>query len=191
MDALPPLLLAAMRLHLADLTPRQRVVAVAAVGGLEGLADAGSLLQRALGEEPAARLARIGVADVEEELARAQRRGTRVMLRDDPAWPPLLSEISDPPWALWVRGTLPDPALPSLVVVGPRRPSPYGLAMCREFCRALAQLGVVIVSGGARGVDGCAHAAALAARAPTIAVLGCGTDVAYPSEHRPLFERIE
>lgn len=191
MDALPTHLIAAMRLHIADLTPRQRVVAVNAAGDLEALADSGSLLRRALGDEPAARLARVSVADVETELARAERRNARVMLRDDPAWPPLLLEISDPPWALWTRGCLPAPSLPSLVVVGPRRPSPYGLSVARELCRALAELGVVIISGGARGVDGCAHAAALSARAPTVAVLGCGVDVAYPREHRPLFDRIE
>lgn len=191
MEAPSSRLVAAMRLHLADLGSRQRAAAIQAAGGLDALAHAGPALRRAIGDEPAARLARIGIADVEAELARASRRRTRIIVEGDPDWPPLLSQIADPPAALWVRGTLPDPVLPSLVVVGPRRPSPYGLSVARDLCRALAERGIVLVSGGARGVDGCAHAAALAAGTPTVAVLGCGTDVTYPSEHRLLFDRIE
>lgn len=143
-----------------------------------------------LGDEPAERLASIPVAAVAAELERAASRDIAVLTREHPAWPPLLREIPDGPWALWVRGALPDPARPTLALVGPRRPSPYGLTVTRELASGLARAGVVLVSGGARGVDGQAHRSALDAGAPTVAVLGCGVDVAYPPEHRGLFERI-
>ena len=181
----------ALRLHLAALTPRQRELAVAAAGGVARVAGASAArLAAAVGDDAASRLAAVTTAAVEVELDTAARRDMRITFRDDARWPPLLREAPDAPWALWVRGELPDPARVVVVVVGARRPTPYGLAVTRELTLAAARRGVVVVSGGAAGIDGCAHGAALEAGVPTVAVLGCGSDVPYPSRHRELFERI-
>lgn len=104
----------------------------------------------------------------------------------DPRYPPLLREIFDPPILLFVRGRL--ELLESLLLsmVGTRRPTPYGLAVAERLSGDLARAGLAIVSGMARGIDTAAHKGALAAKGDTIAVLGCGVDVIYPTENRRL-----
>jgi DNA processing protein len=100
-------------------------------------------------------------------------------------YPPRLTEIADPPLALWRRGPA---ALDgrAVAIVGSRTATPAGLAVARQLSRDLATRGYTIVSGLAAGVDGAAHAAALAAGGATVAVLGCGVDVVYPPRHRDL-----
>ncbi len=113
--------------------------------------------------------------------------------RHDPLFPAGLRDAADAPWALIGRG---DPALlerlapdEAVTVVGARRASTYGREVARELCRELAAAGLVVVSGLAFGIDGCAHRGALDAGL-TVAVLGCGADVAYPAAHRSLWRRI-
>ena len=77
-----------------------------------------------------------------------------------------------------------------LGVVGTRRPTPYGLAVAERLSADLAHAGLTIVSGMARGIDTAAHKGALAAGGDTVAVLGCGVDVVYPSENRKLAAEI-
>jgi DNA processing protein len=77
-----------------------------------------------------------------------------------------------------------------VAIVGSRATDGYGKDMARRLARGLARAGVSIVSGGALGVDAAAHEGALEARGHTVAVLGCGVDVAYPASHQPLFDRI-
>jgi DNA processing protein len=104
----------------------------------------------------------------------------------DPRYPALLREIFDPPVLLFARG---DAALLQSImlgVVGTRRPTQYGIAAAERLSGDLARAGLCIVSGMARGIDTAAHKAALAAGSPTIAVLGCGVDVVYPTENRNL-----
>lgn len=104
-----------------------------------------------------------------------------------PAW---LRMVPDPPPVLWVRG---DPRVleqTSVAIVGSRSASQYARQVARALAAGLAEAGVVVTSGMARGVDGAAHEACLAAGGATIAVLGTGVDVAYPAEHRALAERI-
>lgn len=113
----------------------------------------------------------------------------RVVL-DDPEYPPLLREISSPPETLFVRGELPPQNQPSLAVVGSRQCSDYGKRATEEIVGALAQAGVVIVSGLAFGIDAIAHTAALETNGKTIAVLASAIDDITPAIHRHLAKRI-
>ena len=108
----------------------------------------------------------------------------------DPDYPALLRRISGAPLALFVAG---DPARlwhPAVAVVGSRTPTAGGRDNAREFAHALAGSGLAVASGMAAGIDTAAHEGALAADGLTVAVLGTGPDVPYPSSNRGLFRRI-
>ncbi|HEX9876715.1 MAG TPA: DNA-processing protein DprA [Gammaproteobacteria bacterium] len=110
---------------------------------------------------------------------------------DDPAYPELLKEISDPPLALWVRGERVELLKsPQLAVVGSRNPTRGGRDTASRFARYLSDHGLTITSGLACGIDGAGHEGALSGAAGTIAVLGCGPDIVYPREHADLAERV-
>jgi DNA processing protein len=138
-------------------------------------------------------LAEIGAVPEERlraELADAECWGC---CRHDPLYPVGLRDAADAPWALIGRG---DPALlrqlspdAAVTLVGARRASAYGREVARELGRELASAGLAVISGLAFGIDACAHRGALEA-GPTVAVLGCGADVAYPAAHRSLWRRI-
>jgi DNA processing protein len=105
----------------------------------------------------------------------------------DPDYPPLLREIGDPPPVLWVRGNRSALTRPAVAIVGSRAASAYALEVAMRLGRELADRGLVVVSGLARGADGAAHRGCLsAAGGVTVAVLGSGVDVVYPAEHREL-----
>jgi len=108
----------------------------------------------------------------------------------DPAYPPLLREISAPPPLLFVRGAAALLSAPQLAVVGSRNPSHGGRDNARAFSEQLSRSGLVVTSGLALGIDACAHAAALDAGGQTIAVAATGLDRVYPSAHRELAHRI-
>ena len=116
----------------------------------------------------------------------------RRITRRDPAFPPLLSAIHDPPAELFLRGSgdatlLSDPAV---AVVGARACTSYGRSVARSLARDAAAAGLVVVSGMARGIDGEAHRGALDGGGSTVAVLGCGIDRDYPAAHVELARRI-
>jgi DNA processing protein len=126
-----------------------------------------------------------------KELAKAQAAGVRLVTWDEPVYPQRLREIYDPPPLLYVRGNAELLSRHILAIVGARRPTTYGNQMSERLGRDLAERGVVIASGLARGIDGSAHRGALAsAKGATIGVLGCGVDVVYPKENRKLFEQM-
>lgn len=126
----------------------------------------------------------------EEELAQLERLGVRVYTWLDEDFPPTLRDIPDSPPVLFSRGSL-APAFESAVaVVGTRRVTPYGRQAAEQFCATLADMGVAIVSGLARGVDAIAHRVALEHGAPTAGVLAGGIDRVYPREHEGLAKRI-
>lgn len=110
----------------------------------------------------------------------------------DAAYPERLRHISEPPAVLFWSGTSLDALQEAFVlaVVGTRRPTAYGVEVTRRLTREAVLHGVPIVSGGARGIDGEAHRAALNLGGPTYAVLGCGLGVVYPPEHETLFNEI-
>jgi DNA processing protein len=104
-------------------------------------------------------------------------------------YPPLLASIVDPPIVLWVEGTPATLALPAVAIVGSRAATPYAIEVAGRLAADLAERGVVVVSGLARGVDSAAHRGALRT-GRTMAVLGSGVDVVYPAEHRRLAQEI-
>jgi DNA processing protein len=121
-------------------------------------------------------------------LAALVERGLRFVGRSEPAFPPLLRELHDPPPGLFLRGSaeLDLLGLPGVAIVGARSCSSYGGQVARMLGRELAAAGLVVVSGLARGVDGEAHRGALEAGGATVAVLGCGVDRDYPAAHASL-----
>lgn len=100
----------------------------------------------------------------------------------------MLREIFDPPQQLFVRGEL--PTGPAVAIVGTRRPTNYGKTIAYQLARELSQSGLVIISGLAYGIDGVVHEAVVEAGGQTVAVLGCGLDVCYPSRHKGLADQI-
>lgn len=111
---------------------------------------------------------------------------TTLVAISDPRYPPKLREIFDPPVVLFARGRIELLGSLMLGVVGTRRPTSYGTAVAERLAADLARAGLTIVSGMARGIDTAAHKGALSAGGNTVAVLGCGVDVLYPSENRRL-----
>jgi DNA processing protein len=125
------------------------------------------------------------------EIERLDQLKAQVITRDDPAYPPLLREIHDPPIALYVRGDLTRACQrPCLAVVGSRRCSTYGVNAAQSLARDLAANGLTIVSGLARGIDAAGHRGALEAGGDTIAVVGTGLETTYPKEHKKLEDEI-
>ncbi len=112
--------------------------------------------------------------------------GTVLVTLGDPRYPRLLREIFDPPITLFARGRVELLSTLSLGIVGTRRPTPYGLAAAERLSADLAHAGITVASGMARGIDTASHKGALSVGGDTIAVLGCGVDVVYPSENRKL-----
>jgi len=110
--------------------------------------------------------------------------------RGDAAYPRRLEALRDPPERLYVRGELPCPWGPAVAIVGSREADLPARRHAAEIAGALAAAGVIIVSGGARGVDTAAHEGAIADRGRTVAFIGSGFDHLYPPANRPLFERI-
>jgi DNA processing protein len=119
-----------------------------------------------------------------------QRIGGEALVAGSDRYPARLLELTDAPAVLYAQGTLASAHPPAVAIVGTRAASAYGLRVARAIATACARAGVTIVSGLARGIDGAAHDAALAAGGRTVAVLGTGLDVHYPRSHRTLQERI-
>lgn len=167
-------------------------------------------------EIAAATAARRTSADGEADLAAAARHGLRWVVPESPDWPhfafaPLYAAQrrrwhayvggarsarygGEPtvPIGLWVAGSLPlaESAVRSVAVVGARGATSYGEHCASEFGYGLARAGVTVVSGGAFGIDACAHRGALAADGATVLVSAGGLDRPYPSAHHNLFDRV-
>ncbi len=104
-----------------------------------------------------------------------------------PRYPKRLKNIPDMPYGIYVEGELPQENIPSIAIIGARQCSGYGQLMAQVCGRDLAMAGMNIVSGMARGIDGISQKAALEAGGKIYAVLGCGTNICYPSENRGIY----
>ncbi len=131
------------------------------------------------------------LTEAEKILALCRRKDIGILPFNHPKYPRRLRNIPDPPVVLYYVGNLPDfEERPAIAVVGTRKASAYGLNAARSLSRELAASGVLIISGGAAGIDTSAMEAALEADMPTVGVLGCGVDVVYPRNNRRLFTRV-
>jgi DNA processing protein len=126
----------------------------------------------------------------DREMERLQRLGISVVTLGETAYPRLLAEIPAPPPVLYYKGTLSTEDAMAVAIVGTRRSTAYGREVAGRLATELAEAGVTIVSGLARGIDGIAHRAALKAGGRTLAVLGSGVNIIYPAEHANLAEEI-
>ncbi len=136
---------------------------------------------------------RLGIVPAEMDLAGFHRDGIRLVCPGEPEWPTQLDMLGlGRPYALWLRGEadLRYCCLRSASIVGARAATAYGAHVGTEMAAALAERGWTVISGGAYGIDSCAHRGALAADGVTIAVLACGLDVAYPAGHADLLAAI-
>ena len=136
--------------------------------------------------------ARLPDLDVDDLVHAADRQGVHVLVPGDEGWPSGVDRLEHPPYALFVRG---DPDLAGLVergvaIVGSRAATEYGMRVSADLAEGLATRGWTVISGGAYGIDSAAHRACLAAGGPTVAVLACGADRAYPAVHRGLLDEI-
>lgn len=125
-----------------------------------------------------------------EEYSRMRGQGIRLLNVRQGQYPQALKEIPDAPFGLFVRGNLPRTKAPTVAIIGARDCSEYGKYMARELGAAMGKAGVTVVSGMARGIDGIAQEAALAAGGTSVGVLGSGVDVCYPSQNRAIYEAL-
>jgi len=114
----------------------------------------------------------------------------RSLLPDSAGFPRPLRDLEDPPNSLRVVGSWPLPEGPRVGIVGTRHADPDALDFATDVAAQVAAAGAIVISGGARGIDTCAHRGALSVGAPTVAVLATGLAWAYPPENKQLFEQI-
>jgi len=126
----------------------------------------------------------------EEYVRKIESMGIQTVVFGEESYPYLLSQIRKPPWVLFLRGSLPSAEEPLIAIVGSRKASAYGLEVAEWLARGLAKSGVIVVSGAAYGIDSAAHRGSLQSGGRTIAVLGSGVDVPYPSSNAGLLKEI-
>lgn len=128
---------------------------------------------------------------IHKEYRRLIERGIRFISKEDEEYPDKLRQIYNAPFAIFVKGRLPGNEQKAIAIVGARECSSYGKEVTRYMAKSLAEEGVVILSGMARGIDTFAHKGALEAGGVTCAVLGCGIDICYPKENIKLYMEIQ
>ena len=137
------------------------------------------------------KLRTVRLSEADKVLRQCENLGHSVISIDDSAYPQCLRDIYASPAVLYVSGTLPDiDNILSIGIVGTRRASTYGTHNSYKFAYALSKCGVIIVSGGALGVDCASHRGSLAAKGKTVCVLGCGINCNYLSDNAQMREDI-
>ena len=197
MEALPPPAHALLRLHL---TPGvgpvlgRRIAQVIDPAALDQCTPADLARIEGIGAKRAAAI-HAGLAASRNAVARERslldRAAAHVITLADGDYPPILAEAPDAPLALFVRGSLhAEPMRYPVAIVGSRACTAYGVEQAQRFAAAFAGAGLAVISGGARGVDSAAHAAAARIGGVTVVVLGCGLGHCYPPENEGLFRAV-
>ncbi|SDM97352.1 DNA processing protein [Paenibacillus sp. yr247] len=130
-------------------------------------------------------------AFIEQKLQVYMKQSIQILTLLDAEYPPILKEIAQPPWVLYVKGNMSFLNQRLLGMVGTRTPTLYGKKIAEEWAAALSRAGFGIVSGLARGIDNKAHIGALQGKSKTVAVLGCAINQIYPRENALLYRNIE
>jgi len=128
--------------------------------------------------------------DLDRQIKLIEKNNVTLIPLGSELYPASLKSIYDPPLVLFVKGEILPQDYFSIAIVGTRLASFYGRAMSEKLSSQLVEKGFTIVSGGARGIDTFSHQAALRTKGRTLAVLGCGLDIAYPPDNKKLFEEI-
>lgn len=129
--------------------------------------------------------------NLDQELDRVNTAKARILIWEDPDYPPLLRQLPEAPPVLYMKGQLTAPDREwTIAIVGTRKATAYGRQAAETLSTDLARNGITIVSGLALGIDAAAHEAALKAGGRTIGVLACGIDQVYPASHTKLAARI-
>ena len=178
---------------IAELTPRRMTVLLDSFSSPRQMWEApqGSLSSLpGFSDEVSSRIiAARSENDLDSELERARKLGVGILTILDKDYPPLLRQIENPPVVLYVRGEMLIDTARTLAIVGTRRSSRYGRTMAGKLARDLAELGLIVVSGLAIGIDTAAHKGALTS-GKTVAVLGSGLGHIYPASNARLAEQI-
>ena len=127
----------------------------------------------------------------ERYLEKVEAMGIRYVPFCEEIYPEKLRNIPDPPFGLFLKGSLPEERRASIAIIGARACSEYGKKVAKDFASQLAECGVQVISGMARGIDSISQKACLDAGGRTFAVLGSGVDVCYPSELKGLYDGIQ
>lgn len=163
-------------------------------GGVKEIYDAGETewkMSPALVPRQVEHLKNTALTTAKDILTTCRLNSWQVITPEDEEYPRRLYEIDNPPAALYVSGTLPDMDSSVVIgIVGTRKASDYAVKAADVMSRGIAQLGAVVVSGGALGVDTAAHNAAVLSGGKTVAVLGCGLGTKYLMENKPLRDSI-
>lgn len=154
-------------------------------------ASQGALLSAGLDAKTAdALIAARQTLDLELEMARLEKVGAQALTWDNESYPERLREVEDSPPVLYVLGDFTPSDAWAVAIVGTRRATHYGREVTARLSAGLAEAGITVISGLARGIDTVAHQSALEADGRTVAVLGSGLDIIYPAENRSLARRI-
>ena len=132
-----------------------------------------------------------GAESAEERYRQFCKGEIRYIPHMHPDYPERLKKIPDPPFGIFLWGKLPEEREPAVAIIGARECSEYGRYVAEKAAMELAEKGIGIISGMARGIDGISQWAALRAGGNTYAVLGCGVDICYPPGNRGLYEELK
>lgn len=185
-----------LRLSLAPgLKPAALRLLLCAFGLPEAIFDQAPEALAAIAGEAAARaaLAPTGPefdAQLDAVIAWREQPGNQIVTLDDPAYPPALLTMPDPPPLLYIKGRLNLLHTRAVALVGSRSATPQGVEDAERFARELSVAGVTVISGLALGIDGAAHRGGLEGVGSTVAVIGTGADLVYPSAHHALARQI-
>ena len=177
--------------HVGPVRVRQLIEHFGEAPAILGATRSQLLKVRGIGEEVAESISKWETTiDLPGELKRIQDYGCHILIQDDENYPELLKQIYDPPIVLYVKGELTAKDKNAVAMVGSRMTTHYGIEVARKLAYQLAYIGVTVVSGGARGIDTAVHQGALSGKGRTVAVLGTGINIIFPTENAELFQRI-